>query len=85
VLIPDGSGPAGDESRSRHRHTARQEAEMFTYPMTHELAAARRDALLDEAAFARLARNVRPASRRPRRGAIRLRWHRPLIARPVHV
>ena len=58
---------------------------MFTYPMTQQLAAAHRDALLDEAAFARLVRNARPAPRRPKRGAIRLRWHGPLSARPVHV
>jgi hypothetical protein len=85
VVGPDGNGRPPDEGRSRHqRQTASEETEMITYPMTAELAAAHRQALLGDAASARLARDARPAERRSRRGTVKARWHRSLTLRPAH-
>lgn len=57
---------------------------MLTHPMTCELAAGRREALLDQAAHARLVRAARRTSTKPTRRRIGFRWRRPLTAQPVN-
>jgi hypothetical protein len=66
-----------------HYRAARKETDMYAHPLTRELAAARRDALAERAAHARLARAARRATVRPRPARGR-RWFRPLTAQPVH-